>query len=287
MKIAITGSDGYIGTRLQREFRTNSSIELVLLSIITDSAPYIKVIFDHENLVKLFSGVDCVVHLAAKKVVKDYNDFMDNINLTNIVIDAAIDAGVKKFILASSISVYSDEKTIPWKENTAAESDTLYGVSKLICEQILKVKGTRAGMVYTSLRFGHVIGEEMPGSYMIPSFFRKAAAKETLTVIGKSIARRELVDVVDICRAVHWASINHCTDNLVLNIGSGVAVTNLEIANYMSQAFGDVKVNYDDSQNEGIKSSCMDISRAKELGFTPLYTPEKSIERVAKYQKGE
>ena len=287
MKIAITGSDGYIGTRLQREFATDPSVELVCLSIITDAAPYVKVIFDHDNLVRVFDGIDCVVHLAAKKAVKDYTDFQDNVNLTNTVIDAAIDSKVKKFILASSISVYSDEKTIPWNEDTAADSDSLYGISKLTSEQILKVKGKKAGMAYTSLRFGHVIGEEMPGNYMIPSFFRKAVAKETLTVIGESVARRELVDVIDICRAVHWAANNPLTDNQVLNIGSGIAVTNLEIANFMSRAFGKLKVDYDDSQNEGIKSSCMDISKAQGMGFTPKYTPETSIIRVAKYMKGE
>lgn len=287
MRIAITGSDGYIGTRLQNEFQTDSSIELVCLSIITNAAPYLKIRFDHESLVQAFKGVDCVVHLAAKKSVKDYADFTDNINLTNTVIDAAIDAGVGKFILASSISVYSDENTIPWNEDTAADSDTLYGVSKLTCEQLLKVKAIKAGMKYTSLRFGHVIGEEMPGIYMIPTFFRKAANHESLTVIGKSVARRELVDVIDICRACHWAAVNSCTDNHVINIGSGIAVTNLEIANYMATAFGDVEVNYDDSKDEGIKSSCMDISKAIKLGFTPKYTPESSIKRVADYKKGE
>lgn len=287
MKIVITGSDGYIGTRLQREFQKDSSIEFICLSIITETPPYVKIVFDHENLVRAFDGADCVVHLAAKKSVKDYTDFLDNINLTNIVIDAAIDAGVKKFILASSISVYSDENTIPWREDTAADSDTLYGVSKLTCEQLLKVKSIKAGMKYTTLRFGHVIGEEMPGHYMIPTFFRKASSGESLTVIGKSVARRELVDVIDICRAVHWAALNPCSDNNVINVGSGVAVTNLEIANYMSKAFGGIDVKYDDSQDEGIKSSCMDITKAQELGFKPEYTPESSIYRVASYKKGE
>ena len=74
MRIAITGSDGYIGTRLQREFCSIPTIELVCLSIITDVSPYVKVTFDHFSLVKAFRGVDCVVHLAAKKMVKDYND---------------------------------------------------------------------------------------------------------------------------------------------------------------------------------------------------------------------
>ena len=285
MKIAITGSDGYIGTRLQKELQSDSSVELVCLSILTNDFPYLKILFDHDSLVKAFDGVDCVVHLAAKKAVKDYKDFTDNINLTNTVIDAAIDAGVRKFILASSISVYSDEKTIPWREDTAADSDSLYGVSKLTCEQILRVKGKYSGMKYTALRFGHVIGEKMPGTYMIPTFFRKAANHEPLTVTGKSIAKRELVDVIDICRACHWAAMSSCTDDCVLNIGSGVAVTNLEIANYMAQSFKNVVIKYDDTVNEGIKSSCMDISKAKELGFVPKYTPETSIQRVANYEK--
>lgn len=284
MKIAITGSDGYIGTHLQEVLLSDSSISFICLSIASDETPYVKVEFNHQSLVNVFKDVDCVVHLAAKKKVSNYADFIDNINLTNQVIDAAIEAKISKIIFASSISVYSDESTIPWREDTAAESDTLYGVSKLTCEQLLKVKATQADIKYTILRFAHVIGENMPGNYMIPTFFRKAQAHDTLTVTGKSIARRELVDVIDICRSIHWAIINTSTDNEIINIGSGVAVTNLEIANHIAQAFGSIDVNYDDSQDEGIKSSCMNITKAEALGFNPNYSPESSIKRISKFK---
>ena len=168
MNIAITGADGYIGTVLWRELATEKDLFLRLLTIDNSNKPYIKIDYSIQSLENAFEGMDCVVHLAGLKKVGNYDEMVCNLEITHKVCEAAGLAGVKKIVFASSISVYSDQHNMPWEESQVANPNTLYGISKLMGEHQVRLLAKRTEMRYTCLRFAHVIGENMPGSYMIP-----------------------------------------------------------------------------------------------------------------------
>lgn len=279
MNVAITGANGYIGRYVQSLFQKDKNMQLMLLTIDDETAPYKRIDYSKESLLEAFGEVEVVIHLAAIRNVRSYDDMEKNISLTDRVAEAAGQAGVHKIVYASSISVYSNEELIPWQEGSCENPTTLYGVSKLAAEHLIRIHASKYGMKYTNLRFAHVIGDNMPGSYMIPTFFRNATEGLPLEVTGKSVAKRELIDVIDIARAIYWAVCNSDSDDQTINTGTGCGMTNLDIARVISFNT-DVELKYDDSKNEGIVSSVMNVEKARKLGFKALRTPEESIKRI-------
>ena len=279
MKIAITGANGYIGCYVMQALVDDGRFEPVPLARNRHSAPYLTTDYSPASLRKAFAGVDAVAHLAALKNVRRYSDMEENISLTCRVADAARAVSVRKIVYASSISVYSDETMLPWKEESAASPSTLYGISKLMGEYLLRIKAESS----VCLRLAHVIGPCMQGNYMIPVFLKNAMNGEPLIVRGKSAAKRELIDVRDVTRAVLWALTDERSDGQTVNIGTGIGLTNLEIAETIGAESG-AEIRYDDSEPEAIKSSVMRVEKAGSLGFSAQWTPQEALRTIIQEQ---
>ena len=282
MKIAITGASGYIGSFLIKELEKDSSCELILLSTRRNDSSFIYTDYSVESLSKLLDGIDVIIHLAAIRKVNSFFDAIENVQLSARVAEASCKCGVKQIILASSISVYSDEKKLPWKEDISEKPETMYGMSKLMSEHSIRIICKDTDTSYTVLRFAHVIGDNMPGTYILPTFFRKASNGEDITVIGKSIARRELVDVIDVCQVVHSCIGNANTYNQIINVGPGSGITNKEVADTIAENCVHTTVNYIDTKDEGIASSYMNNEKLKKLGLIEPSCSKDAIRRICK-----
>lgn len=283
MKIAITGASGYVGRHLIEELNKDNNIEKKILSRKYAGTEYTAVDYSGEALEYVFRNVDAVIHLAANKNIRTYDEMEKNISLTDVVVESAINAGVSKIIYASSISVYGNERRIPWTEDMIPEPQSLYGLSKLASEEVLRIKANRNKIKYICLRLAHIIGLGMTGNYMIPTFLRNASKNLPVSVIGNSIAKRELIDVLDAARALHWALLSDNANNQVINIGTGIGLTNLDIAKIIDDE-SNIGVEYDDTRSEGIQSSIMCVDKAKALGFTAQNSPEEALRRIVKDQ---
>lgn len=283
MKVAITGASGYVGRYLIEELDKDNNIEKKLLSRKDIGTAYTVTDYCSNDLEYVFKNVDAVIHLAANKNIRTYAEMEKNISLTDVVVESAKNAGVSKIIYASSISVYGEEEHIPWTEDMVPEPLSLYGLSKLASEEVLRIKANQSNIQYICLRLAHIIGSDMPGNYMIPTFLRNASKNLSVSVIGKSIAKRELIDVLDAARALHWALLSDNANNMVINIGTGIGLTNLEIAKIIEDESG-IDVEYDDTKPEGIQSSVMCVEKAKALGFTAQNSPEEALRRIVKNQ---
>ena len=286
MKIVVAGGNGYLGRALKRRVESEKDVEGAFLTIDDDPAfPHSD--FSREDLASHFAGADAVVHLAAVRGGTRISQFDDNARITENVLLAMADARVKRFVFMSSIAVYSDIALLPWREDQPCTPVSLYGISKLACESLCKLHARRNGLAGTILRLAPVYGEADPNKRMIANFIRQAARGEELSLIGKSVAKRDFVYLEDAVSAILFALRRENDGVDTFNIGGTCPLSNFEIATKVLDAFGhSSSLRYDDSVPENMPPAYMDLSRARSAGFSPAFGMEEALARIAAAEKG-
>lgn len=283
MKVAITGATGVIGIELMSLLQKSHIDFLALTRKNYIRKYYITTDYSIQSLKYILDGIDIVVHLAATReedISLGYKGVDSNVEITENILKAMSETGVRKLIYLSSISVYSDLKLLPWKETQAVTPKTFYGLSKLTCEYLCRLYESR-GIQSIIFRCAHVLVLENR-RYMISRFLNSAAQRETLCVIGKSLVKREFIYVKDVARAILWAIYQE--EHLgIFNLGTGIGSTNLEIAETINLIFGNEgNLEYRCDIPEGIDDSFMCVDLLRKCGFETMYDLESSIKDIYK-----
>ena len=123
---------------------------------------------DYSSLEKLFKGVDVVFHQAASKKTICLNDPRKDLQInaegTFNLLELSLKYDVKKFVHASTGSVYGEALYFPQDENHPLNPTSYYGVSKLCGEKYVKAFSHLYGLNTTSLRYFHIYGERQESS---------------------------------------------------------------------------------------------------------------------------
>lgn len=286
MKIAITGGTGLLGTAIV-ELLKKQKIEYLILSRQKHSVNDTIITTDYsvEYLTTIFKNVDVVFHLAASRGPKNsIGEFHPDEILTQNIYEAAIKASVKKVVYASTISVYSDQETLPWIEKESTQPVSLYGISKLSCEMIGNYYARKYNLQVVNLRLAHLFGPNEKNNYMINLFMRKAYHKMTLELHKTSNAKREFLYVKDAARAFVHTIEHHYTGTY--NIGnSNSRLTNLEVAQKINEVFlnqGNLLI-VNPSEKDALESSFMDLKYTeKSIDFKPMYSFENALQEIKK-----
>ena len=170
-------------------------------------------------------GVDVVVHLAALLHVvnppPELREKYERINVggTATVVEAAVKAGVKRVVLASTIAVYGPSNDRILNEDSTPHPDTFYAQTKLAAEKIvLNAKRADGQSIGTVLRFGAVYGARIKGNY---ERLVKALARNRFIPIGAGRNRRTLVYDKDVARAVVLAVQHPAAAGKIYNVTDG------------------------------------------------------------------
>ena len=282
MRIAVTGASGFIGTELLGELKKNKDVKVTAItrggSACADSpfCTWMETDWSAGSLTEALAGSEAVIHLAGVRgTSSDPADYAVNLEMTKNLLEALSKAGTKRIVFASTISVYDDVNGIPWKEESPLKGRTMYGESKIDCEKLIREYAAGCGFAYGIVRIAQVLGEGEKRRGMMNVFIDTAAAGGTLRVIGKSEAKRQYIYVKDLTKILAVLAIGSDTidieRSITVNAGMPEAYTNLEIAEAVNTVFGNkTPIEYDDSTEETIRPSFMDISRLKGLGFSPL-----------------
>lgn len=291
----ITGGAGFIGSHIAENLAKEGheivivdnlddyySIELKKknIDIVLNSGDGTFVdadVTDLNKMKEIIDGtVDYVYHEAAQAGVRISveNPFKPNdINVlgTLNVLQASIDADVRKVINASSSSVYGKVQYLPFDEQHPTQPVSPYGVSKLAAEQYCRVFYEVYGLPTTSLRYFTVYGPRMRPDLAISIFTRKMLANEPITVFGDGEQTRDFTYIDDVVEANKRLLDNSRTDGRVLNIGSGnrISVNDL-IENLRSITDSVSEVNYTGKQKGDAENTLAGISLSKKLlGYEP------------------
>ena len=295
MRIAVTGASGFIGTELLAELkeRNHTVIALTRGGSARADSPYCvwrETDYTEESLAKALDGADAVIHLAGVRgTTSDPDDYVINEIMTDNLIKGMSSAGVKRIVFASTISVYDDVDTIPWQEEYPLKGRTMYGCSKIECEDKIRFSAEALGYTFAIVRIAQVLGLGEKRRGMMNVFLDTARDGGEIRVIGKSEAKRQYIYVKDLVKImamlVAGEGSEYAAGNITVNAGMPHAYTNLEIARIVNKVYGnETPINYDDSSLETIKPSCMDITRLnEELEYLTL-DMEEAIKDIRKRQ---
>jgi len=189
---------------------------------------------------ELFDGVDYVFHMAADVSIQycienPMESYINNVNATNYVIEAARLSNVKRVVFSSTSALYgATDKTCT--ETLPVEALNTYSQSKFAGENLMKLYSELYGLKTVSLRYFNAYGPRQPssGQYapVIGIFNRQRNAEENLTIVGDGQQTRDFIHVSDIVDAnIKVATTDTDKYGEVYNVGTGVSYTIKKIAN--------------------------------------------------------
>jgi len=203
---------------------------------------------DPEGARRAVEGVTYVLHQAAiPSVARSVEDPVrtDRVNVggTLQLLRASVAAGVRRFVYASSSSVYGDTPSLPKREDMAPDPLSPYAVSKLAGEHYCRVFHRVYGLETVSLRYFNVFGPRQDPSSeyaaVIPKFLSAVLRGEPPTVFGDGEQTRDFTYVANVVEANLLALESPEAPGKVLNVGSGERVSLNRLLELIYEACGE------------------------------------------------
>ncbi len=230
MKIIVTGAAGFVGSNLVDELIFSGH---EVLGIDNLSTGYEKHLVHHrknknfefinmdlndkESFGSLFKGFDSVVHLAALADIRynmeNFSECLNkNIIATNNVIEQTVKHNLKKFLFASTCSVYGDVLKYPTKETEVKNQTSVYSSTKIASEMLLEGFANTFGFHAYSLRFVSMLGARYSHGHIFDFTKRILAGQEELSILGNGDQLKSYLHVKDAVNAMTFL-LEHNSEN--------------------------------------------------------------------------
>jgi UDP-N-acetylglucosamine 4-epimerase len=252
---------------------------------------------DLDTCMKACEGVDYVLNQAAWGSVPRSIEmplFYEEINIrgTLNMMEAARQNGVKKFVYASSSSVYGDEPNLPKHEGREGNLLSPYALTKMVDEEYGKIYAKLYGLNTYGLRYFNVFGkrQDPSGVYaaVIPKFIKQLINDEQPTINGDGKQSRDFTYIENVIEA----NLKACTASSevageAFNVAYGGREYLIDVYYSLCKALGKViEPIFGPDRKGDIKHSNADISKAKEmLGYEPSWSFESGIEAAIEWYK--
>lgn len=306
----VTGGAGFIGSNLCEAILNLGYRVRCLDDLSTGKEDNVKLFMNNPNYefikgnIKDFDvcmhackGVDYVLNQAAwgsvpRSIEMPLFYCKNNIDGTLNMLEAARQNGVKKFVYASSSSVYGDEPNLPKAEGHEGNLLSPYALTKRCDEEWAKQYTMHYGLQTYGLRYFNVFGrrQEPSGAYaaVIPKFIRQLLKGETPTINGDGKQSRDFTYIENVIEANLKACLaSHEAAGEAFNIAYGGREYLLDIYYGLTKALGlDVEPNFGPDRKGDIKHSNADISKAQKLlGYAPEYSFKDGIKLAIEWYK--
>jgi len=306
----VTGGAGFIGSNLVEKILNLGYKVRVLDNFSTGKKGNVKEFLDNSNFELIegdirdlatcqqaCDGVDYVLHQAALgSVPRSINDprTTNDVNITgtlNMMI-AARDNKVKRFIYASSSSVYGDEPNLPKREDRIGKPLSPYAITKTVNELYARNFYELHKLPVIGLRYFNVFGEKQDCNSVyaavIPIFIKKLLNKEAPTINGDGKQSRDFTyieNVVEVNLKACLADKEALGEVFNIAYGGRVYLNDLywKICELLKV---DIQPVYGPERPGDIKHSNADISKAeKSLGYHPEYDVDRGLEKAIEWYK--
>jgi UDP-glucose 4-epimerase len=237
------------------------------------------------GLAEVLEGAAQVFHLAAQAGVRSswgrefalYTEH--NVLATQRLLEAALEAGVPRFVYASSSSVYGDAP-LPLREDSPCRPLSPYGVTKLAGEHLGRLYERNHGLPVVSLRYFTVYGPRQRPDMAFHRFLRAARDGEPVHVFGDGEQTRDFTFVSDAVAATR-AAANSGRPGRVYNIGGGERVSVNEVLRRIERITGrPAHAVREPAQKGDVRDTAADTAAAREdLGFRSTVTLEEGLAR--------
>jgi UDP-glucuronate 4-epimerase len=219
---------------------------------------------------------EAVIHLAARAGVRpsleDPVGYVEaNVAGTAALLAASVDAGVERFVFASSSSVYGEQPRGPFSEDLPADRPlSPYGATKRAGELLCHAVHHTSGLPVTALRFFTVYGPRQRPDLAIHKFARLALERKPVPIFGDGSAERDFTFSSDVVDGVIRA-LDRCRGYALYNLGRGQPVSVAQTIDALEAALGiPIERAYQPAQPGDVPRTWASIDRARaELGYAP------------------
>ena len=304
----VTGGAGFIGSNLCEaildlgykvkcldDMSTGKQNNVDLFTHNTNYEFILGDVKDLDTCLKACEGVDYVLHQAAwgsvpRSIEMPLFYCANNIQGTLNMLEAARQKKVKKFVYASSSSVYGDEPNLPKKEGIEGNLLSPYAVTKMCDEEWAKQYTKHCGLDTYGMRYFNVFGrrQDPNGAYaaVIPKFIKQLLDGETPTINGDGRQSRDFTYIENVIEANLKACLAPTSAaGKAYNIAYGGREYLIDIYTGLTKALGvNTAPNFGPERAGDIKHSNADISNARRyLGYNPEWSFEKGIAAAIKW----
>lgn len=248
MKVLITGSTGFVGAHLAGAARLqghrviatgmiNNPLEQQRRQSLERSGIPVPIgdLLDPEFARRVVVGCDAVIHLAAAQheagVPDDYF-YRANVDATRVLLDACVEAGVKRFLYGSTIGVYGQAMGSELNEHSPLQPSNIYETTKLAAEALAKSYADR--LETTIARISETYG---PGDGRLLKLFR-AADRSMFVLIGSGENLRQPIHVTDLVRGLLCAAQHPAAVGQTFILAGPNAITTRETITAVAAALG-------------------------------------------------
>ncbi len=307
-RVLITGGAGLVGSHIADLLVKEGTSEIIILDNFTrgrhenlawarENGHMVLVegdIRDRELLADVMQRVDVVFHQAAIRITQCAEEPRLALEVladgTFNVLEAAVNAGVKKVVAASSASIYGMAEEFPTTESHHPYNNrTLYGAAKTFNEGLLRSFYDMYGLDYIALRYFNVYGPRMDiyGVYteVLIRWMDRIATGQPPLIFGDGKQTMDFVYIEDIARANILAAKADVTDE-VFNVASGVETSLNDLACTLAKVMGsDLKPEYGPERKvNAVQRRLADASKARKLlGFEAQISLEEGLTRLVNW----
>jgi UDP-glucose 4-epimerase len=304
-RVLITGGAGLIGSHIADQLVEDGVREIVVLDNLVRgrrenlaralTSGRVTVIDgdirDRELVADAVSGIDIVFHQAALRITQCAQEPRLALEVladgTFNVLEAAVKAGVRKVVAASTASVYGLAAEFPTSElHHPYNNRTLYGAAKLFNEGLLRSFHAMYGLDYVALRYFNVYGERMDvhGAYteVLIRWMERIAAGQPPRIFGDGRHTMDFIHVADVARANILAATSNVTDQ-VFNVASGRETALKDLAGILLRLMASpLTPEYGPERAvNAVPRRLADTTRARRLiGFTPRIGLDEGLGRL-------
>lgn len=258
MAILVVGGAGYIGSHAARALRSAGYEAIIYDSLVNGHRRLTKGfelvegdIADDAKLRSVLKRVDGVMHFAAHAYVGESVEnprkyFKNNVEAALHLLNATLDAGIRRFVFSSTCAVYGEPAKVPITEDNPRQPVNPYGTSKLFCEFALEAYDRAYGLRSARLRYFNAAGADESGeigelhdpeTHLIPLALGATRSGPELKIFGSDYPTpdgtgvRDYVHVTDLAEA-HVNALQYLEkggESIALNLGTGRGNSVLEV----------------------------------------------------------
>ena len=301
MNALVTGVAGFIGSTLAERL-LSEGVNVVGIDCFTDYYPravkernlsaarnrprfrFVESRVQDADLGALLAGCTHVFHVAAQAGVRrswgrSFDAYtVNNIEATQVLLEACRDRPLERFVYSSSSSVYGDRVPMPMREDALPQPVSPYGVTKLAAEQLCHLYFANFGVPTVSLRYFTVYGPRQRPDMGFHRFLTATLRGECITVYGDGEQTRDFTFVADAVQA-NIAAAARGVPGRVYNIGGGSRVSINQVLDMIARVTGrqPVIISEPDQKGDMRHTYAETLLARKDLGFAPTIGLEEGL----------
>lgn len=292
-KVLITGISGFIGTYLSKEFKRNNWFVIgvdVILNDFVECDQFFQINILSDELDQVFTkhkNINCCIHTAGRASVPQsmtdpLGDFNANTTSTYRLLEVIrLHNPSTRFLLLSSAAVYGNPDKLPVTEKAEIAPLSPYGYNKYLAEEVCQMYYNLYKVNIDILRIFSAYGEGLQRQ-VIWDICWKARYEPEIKLMGTGNESRDFIHASDIANACVYICTNTAPGINIYNLAFGEEIIISDLAKLIVQNISPQKrIIFDNNLPSGSPSIWKaDISKLKQIGYSPTIHIEKGIERV-------